>query len=62
MATLTKKDTPRLLQAYRQMVTIREFENNANDLYLGAKMPGQSRASDQLAVRPYVQKRVSSSL
>ncbi|MFT4674509.1 MAG: TPP-dependent pyruvate/acetoin dehydrogenase alpha subunit [Reinekea sp.] len=40
MATLTKKDTPRLLQAYRQMVTIREFENNANDLYLGAKMPG----------------------
>lgn len=40
MAKLTKKDTPRLLRAYRQMVTIREFEDNANDLYLSAKMPG----------------------
>jgi TPP-dependent pyruvate/acetoin dehydrogenase alpha subunit len=40
MTNLTKKDIPRLLQAYRQMVTIREFEDNANELYLTAKMPG----------------------
>ncbi len=40
MTNLTKKDIPRLLQAYKQMVTIREFEDNANELYLTAKMPG----------------------
>ena len=37
---LTKQDIPRLLQAYRKMVQIRVFENNANELYLTAKMAG----------------------
>tara|TARA_B100000787_G_scaffold29163_2_gene19407 strand:- start:9476 stop:10450 length:975 start_codon:yes stop_codon:yes gene_type:complete len=36
----TKKDTDKLLRFYSQMVRIRKFEDNANQLYLGAKMPG----------------------
>ena len=36
----TKKDIDKLLRLYSQMVRIRKFEDNANQLYLGAKMPG----------------------
>ncbi|MFQ3184321.1 MAG: TPP-dependent pyruvate/acetoin dehydrogenase alpha subunit [Alteromonas macleodii] len=42
MSTETKKtsNTEDYLQMYRQMVRIRTFEDNANQLYLSAKMPG----------------------
>jgi len=36
----TKTNTEDYLQMYRQMVRIRTFEDNANKLYLDAKMPG----------------------
>ncbi|SDX58890.1 thiamine pyrophosphate-dependent dehydrogenase E1 component subunit alpha [Roseicitreum antarcticum] len=35
-----KTNTEDYLQMYRQMVRIRTFEDNANQLYLSAKMPG----------------------
>jgi pyruvate dehydrogenase E1 component alpha subunit len=35
-----KKNTEDYLRMYRQMVRIRAFEDNANQLYLSAKMPG----------------------
>ena len=34
------KNSDAYLQMYRQMVKIRVFEDNANELYLNAKMPG----------------------
>lgn len=40
MAAFDKPDLPRLLRMYRRMVKIRVFEDNANELYLSAKMPG----------------------
>jgi TPP-dependent pyruvate/acetoin dehydrogenase alpha subunit len=36
----TKTNTEAYLRMYRQMVRIRTFEDNANQLYLSAKMPG----------------------
>ena len=36
----TNKDIDKLLRLYSQMVRIRKFEDNANQLYLGAKLPG----------------------
>ncbi|KUF10409.1 thiamine pyrophosphate-dependent dehydrogenase E1 component subunit alpha [Pseudoponticoccus marisrubri] len=36
----TKHNTEDYLRMYRQMVRIRTFEDNANQLYLSAKMPG----------------------
>ncbi|SIT04700.1 pyruvate dehydrogenase E1 component alpha subunit [Roseivivax lentus] len=36
----SKHNTEDYLQMYRQMVRIRTFEDNANQLYLSAKMPG----------------------
>ncbi|SNY92273.1 pyruvate dehydrogenase E1 component alpha subunit [Cohaesibacter sp. ES.047] len=36
----TKTNTEDYLRIYRQMVRIRTFEDNANQLYLSAKMPG----------------------
>ncbi len=38
--TKTKTNTEAYLRIYRQMVRIRAFEDNANQLYLSAKMPG----------------------
>jgi hypothetical protein len=38
--TNTKSNTEDYLRMYRQMVRIRAFEDNANQLYLSAKMPG----------------------
>ena len=35
-----KRNTEAYLRMYRQMVRIRTFEDNANQLYLSAKMPG----------------------
>lgn len=40
MAKSAKKNTEAYLRMYRQMVRIRTFEDNANQLYLSAKMPG----------------------
>ena len=40
MSTTTKKNSEAYLRMYRQMVRIRTFEDNANQLYLSAKMPG----------------------
>jgi TPP-dependent pyruvate/acetoin dehydrogenase alpha subunit len=40
MSKPAKKNTEGYLQMYRQMVKIRAFEDNANKLYLSAKMPG----------------------
>jgi len=40
MTKATKKNTEAYLRMYRQMVRIRTFEDNANQLYLSAKMPG----------------------
>ncbi len=37
---MTKTNSQDYLQMYRQMVRIRSFEDNANQLYLSAKMPG----------------------
>ncbi len=39
-ATKKKSNTEDYLRMYRQMVRIRTFEDNANQLYLSAKMPG----------------------
>lgn len=39
-ATKTKSNSADYLRMYRQMVRIRAFEDNANQLYLSAKMPG----------------------
>ena len=36
----TKSNADDYLRMYRQMVRIRTFEDNANQLYLSAKMPG----------------------
>lgn len=41
----TKKDIDKLLRLYSQMVRIRKFEDNANQLYLSAKMPGLTHMS-----------------
>ena len=40
MPSKTKTNTEDYLRMYRQMVRIRTFEDNANQLYLSAKMPG----------------------
>ena len=40
MARVSKKNTEGYLRMYRQMVRIRTFEDNANQLYLSGKMPG----------------------
>ncbi|WP_193176629.1 thiamine pyrophosphate-dependent dehydrogenase E1 component subunit alpha [Oricola nitratireducens] len=40
MAPKKKTNTEDYLRMYRQMVRIRAFEDNANQLYLSAKMPG----------------------
>jgi pyruvate dehydrogenase E1 component alpha subunit len=40
MNEAAKKNTEVYLRMYRQMVRIRTFEDNANQLYLSAKMPG----------------------
>ncbi|MGF1475298.1 MAG: thiamine pyrophosphate-dependent dehydrogenase E1 component subunit alpha [Geminicoccaceae bacterium] len=40
MARAANKNTDAYLRMYRQMVRIRTFEDNANQLYLSAKMPG----------------------
>lgn len=40
MARASKKNTEGYLRMYRQMARIRTFEDNANQLYLTAKMPG----------------------
>lgn len=40
MAKAAKKNTEAYLRMYSQMVRIRAFEDNANQLYLSAKMPG----------------------
>ena len=40
MSSITKKNSEAYLRMYRQMVRIRTFEDNANQLYLSAKMPG----------------------
>ncbi|WP_417839186.1 thiamine pyrophosphate-dependent dehydrogenase E1 component subunit alpha [Tritonibacter scottomollicae] len=39
-ATQTQTNSEDYLRMYRQMVRIRTFEDNANQLYLSAKMPG----------------------
>jgi len=40
MKKAVRKNTEAYLRMYRQMVRIRTFEDNANQLYLSAKMPG----------------------
>jgi pyruvate dehydrogenase E1 component alpha subunit len=40
MAKAAKKNTEAYLRMYTQMARIRAFEDNANQLYLSAKMPG----------------------
>jgi TPP-dependent pyruvate/acetoin dehydrogenase alpha subunit len=40
MSEFARKNTEAYLRMYRQMVRIRTFEDNANQLYLSAKMPG----------------------
>jgi pyruvate dehydrogenase E1 component alpha subunit len=40
MSKADKRNTDAYLRMYRQMVRIRTFEDNANQLYLSAKMPG----------------------
>ena len=40
MSRASKKNTEGYLRMYRQMVRIRTFEDNANQLYLSGKMPG----------------------
>jgi pyruvate dehydrogenase E1 component alpha subunit len=40
MSNITKKNSEAYLRMYRQMARIRTFEDNANQLYLSAKMPG----------------------
>ena len=36
---MARGNTESFLRMYRQMVRIRTFEDNANQLYLSAKMP-----------------------
>jgi acetoin:2,6-dichlorophenolindophenol oxidoreductase subunit alpha len=40
MSDIAKKNSEAYLRMYRQMARIRAFEDNANQLYLSAKMPG----------------------
>lgn len=40
MSKTTRKNSEAYLRMYQQMVRIRTFEDNANQLYLSAKMPG----------------------
>ena len=40
MSSQDNKNTEHYLRSYEQMVRIRTFEDNANQLYLSAKMPG----------------------
>lgn len=40
MAKQQQLDSNQLIRIYKQMVRIRVFEDNANELYLSAKMPG----------------------
>jgi acetoin:2,6-dichlorophenolindophenol oxidoreductase subunit alpha len=40
MSSITTKNSEAYLRMYRQMARIRTFEDNANQLYLSAKMPG----------------------
>ena len=40
MTKSVRKNTEQYLHLYKQMVRIRTFEENANQLYLNAKMPG----------------------
>jgi len=40
MSRVSKKNAEGYMRMYRQMVRIRTFEDNANQLYLTAKMPG----------------------
>jgi TPP-dependent pyruvate/acetoin dehydrogenase alpha subunit len=40
LSSQEKKNTEHYLRSYEQMVRIRTFEDNANKLYLSAKMPG----------------------
>ena len=40
MSPAKKTNSADYLRMYRQMVRIRTFEDNANQLYLSAKMPG----------------------
>jgi TPP-dependent pyruvate/acetoin dehydrogenase alpha subunit len=40
MSKASKRNTEAYLRMYRQMARIRTFEDNANQLYLSAKMPG----------------------
>jgi acetoin:2,6-dichlorophenolindophenol oxidoreductase subunit alpha len=40
MFDITKKNSEAYLRMYQQMARIRTFEDNANQLYLSAKMPG----------------------
>ena len=44
-ADLAGRTPEQWLEAYRQMVRIRAFEDNANELYLQAKMPGLTHMS-----------------
>lgn len=45
MSVSNKQSAEDWLEIYRQMVRIREFEKNANELYLSAKMPGLTHMS-----------------
>ena len=40
MSSILEKNSEAYLRMYRQMARIRTFEDNANQLYLSAKMPG----------------------
>jgi acetoin:2,6-dichlorophenolindophenol oxidoreductase subunit alpha len=40
MSSIPEKNSEAYLRMYRQMARIRTFEDNANQLYLSAKMPG----------------------
>jgi TPP-dependent pyruvate/acetoin dehydrogenase alpha subunit len=40
MSKIARKNTEAYLWMYRQMARSRTFEDNANQLYLSAKMPG----------------------
>ena len=40
MSSISNKNSEAYLRMYRQMARIRTFEDNANQLYLSAKMPG----------------------
>ena len=64
-----KKNTESYLKMYRQMLKIRVFEDNANKLYLSAKMPGLTHmysgqeavavgSIDSLQEKDYIQKHI----